>query len=66
MTEELKQLAIQKEAIEKEITELTEQLNTSGFGLSGNLVDKDGFPLNDVDKILNVRTARNRIACMLV
>jgi hypothetical protein len=35
-----------------------------GFGMRGNLVDKQGFPLNDVDKILSVREARNKVARM--
>lgn len=63
MSQELKQLAQRKDEIEKEIKELVEYLNSSGFGLSGNLVDKDGFPLSDVEKILSIRNARNKFAC---
>ena len=35
-----------------------------GFGLKGNIVDKEGFPNADVEKVLAVRDARNKIASM--
>jgi hypothetical protein len=30
----------------------------AGFGVSGNLVDKEGFPIGDVETIISVRQAR--------
>lgn len=33
-------------------------------GLSGGLVDREGYPLADVDKIIAVRQARHRLACL--
>jgi len=62
MRKQLKELIHSKDEMEKEIKELTEFLNIGGFGLRGNLVDKDGFPLEDVNKLLSVREARNKLA----
>ena len=48
--------------MEEEISALTECLTAPGMpGLSGNLVDKEGFPRADID-IPQVRTMRGRIA----
>lgn len=52
-----------KDQIEKEIDELLLALNQDGVGLHGNLVDDEGFPISDVEKILRTRDARHRIAC---
>lgn len=38
------------------------QISSIGVGLKGNLVDKDGFPIDDVNKILLVRELRNKLA----
>ena len=38
----LKNLVAEKDSIEKEIQEITKELNNNGFGLQGNLVDKEG------------------------
>ena len=50
MQDKLKGLAQQKKAIEDEIIELSECLTAEGMpGLSGPLVDKEGFPREDID-----------------
>ena len=41
------------------------QLQQKSVGMSGALVDSDGFPRGDVD-IYAVRKARNRIICTYV
>jgi len=58
----IKTLISQKDEIEKEIKKLTEFLDQGGYGLHKSLVDKDGFPISDVDKILSVRETRGKIA----
>mmetsp|Transcript_15665 Transcript_15665/g.25989 ORF Transcript_15665/g.25989 Transcript_15665/m.25989 type:complete len:204 (+) Transcript_15665:129-740(+) len=58
----VKDLVRRREEIEEEIETLTESLR-SGPGLSGNLIDKDGFPRSDLD-IPSVRSSRNRLACL--
>jgi len=60
--ESLKKLMVKKDEYEKEIQQLTKQLMNQGVGLKGNLVDKDGFPIDDVNKILLVRELRNKLA----
>lgn len=57
-----KALMKRKEEIEKEIKEVNDFLNEKGVGLKGGLVDAEGFPLNDVDKVIAVREARGRNA----
>ena len=37
-------------------------LQQGGVGMSGSLVDSEGFPRSDID-IYAIRTARNRIIC---
>jgi len=59
---DLKELIANKDKVEEEIKALTTFLNTGGFGLRGNLVDKEGFPISDVDKVISVREARNKLA----
>ena len=50
MQDELKSLAQQKKVIEDEIIGLSECLTAEGMpGLSGPLVDKEGFPRDDID-----------------
>jgi len=61
----VKALMAKKDEIEKEIQTLTQQLNQpGGAGLTGNLIDKDGFPIEDVNLVLSSREARHRIACL--
>jgi len=59
---ELKELVARKDDIEKEIRTISLQLDSGGFGLKAPLVDSEGFPINDVDKILATREGRNRLA----
>lgn len=59
-----KELVLKKDEVEREIQELTAYLTAPGMpGLSGGLVDREGYPLADVDKIIAVRQARHRLAC---
>ncbi len=39
-------------------------LRESGFGLKGGLVDKQGFPIEDTEKLISVRQQRNRLAIL--
>ncbi|ESO93880.1 hypothetical protein LOTGIDRAFT_182313 [Lottia gigantea] len=58
---ELKQ---RREDLEKEVTELTDVLETQkGVGLDGPLIDNEGFPRNDID-VYSVRHARHNIICL--
>lgn len=58
--EHLQKLIKQRDDLEVEIEALTSYLNSPGNpGLHGGLVDKDGFPISDVEKILAVRESRN-------
>lgn len=61
----MEELAKKKDEIEREVNELTEFLNSCGpdVGISGKLVDSEGFPRSDID-IYAVRRARNRIAIL--
>lgn len=60
----VRQLVESKDAMEQEIGELMANLTAPGMpGLTGGLVDREGFPLSDVDKLLSVRQARHRLAC---
>eukprot|EP01121_Diplochlamys_sp_Union-15-3_P006390 TRINITY_DN1688_c0_g1_i1.p1 TRINITY_DN1688_c0_g1~~TRINITY_DN1688_c0_g1_i1.p1 ORF type:complete len:100 (+),score=26.70 TRINITY_DN1688_c0_g1_i1:60-359(+) len=57
---ELQALIKQRDEIEAEIEALISYLNAPGNpGLKGGLVDKEGFPIADVQKILSVRESRN-------
>ncbi|KAH8583289.1 p27 like 26S proteasomal subunit with a PDZ domain [Cryptosporidium sp. chipmunk genotype I] len=61
----MEELAKRKDEIEKEVSELMDFLNSCGpdVGISGKLVDSEGFPRSDID-IYAVRKARNRIAIL--
>ena len=78
------QLMEKKEAIERDIKEFSEVLQTvsqvlsmsgskvtfcymqqAGVGMTGPLVDEEGFPRSDID-VYAVRTARNRVICECV
>eukprot|EP00026_Physarum_polycephalum_P016658 Phypoly_transcript_17618.p1 GENE.Phypoly_transcript_17618~~Phypoly_transcript_17618.p1 ORF type:complete len:220 (+),score=35.83 Phypoly_transcript_17618:74-733(+) len=63
----LKQIIASKDAMEKEMEEWHSYLTTGAgarFGYNKPLVDEQGFPDSDVELILSVRQARNRIACL--
>ena len=50
LQDRLKSLAQKKKEIEDEIMTLSECLTAEGMpGLSGSLVDKEGFPREDID-----------------
>ena len=60
----LKELMRKKDEIESNIKTWFEVLNTQGnVGMDEALVDKEGFPRNDID-IVQVRTARHNIICL--
>ena len=62
LQEKLRELDRSKKAMEDEIVALTECLTAPGMpGLSGNLIDSEGFPRADID-IPQVRTMRGRRA----
>jgi 26S proteasome non-ATPase regulatory subunit 9 len=59
--EYLLELDKKRSQIEKEIFDLTEYLTSDGMpGVSGPLVDREGFPFPNID-ITAVRTARNKL-----
>mmetsp|Transcript_14750 Transcript_14750/g.22039 ORF Transcript_14750/g.22039 Transcript_14750/m.22039 type:complete len:200 (-) Transcript_14750:39-638(-) len=61
----IKTLMTEKDKIETEIETLQQVLTTHGFqNPDKKLVDVDGFPLHDLGKVLSVRQARHRIACL--
>jgi len=35
-----------------------------GLGLKGNLIDNEGFPIDDVSLVLETRDARHKLACL--
>eukprot|EP00743_Colponemidia_sp_Colp-15_P002405 GILK01002608.1.p1 GENE.GILK01002608.1~~GILK01002608.1.p1 ORF type:complete len:227 (+),score=24.04 GILK01002608.1:83-682(+) len=62
--EDVLRMMNEKEAIEIEISQLTEELTQPGMpGLKEPLVDREGFPRADID-LFHVRTLRNRLACL--
>lgn len=63
--DEYARLSREKEAAEAEIAGIVEEL-TSGVnpgGVSGPLVDAEGFPRADID-VYRVRHLRHRLACL--
>ncbi len=61
--EYLLELDKKRTELEKEIFDLTDFLNGDGMpGVDGPLIDKEGFPIPNVD-LMAVRTARNRLIC---
>lgn len=60
--QELVKLVETRDQMERRMEELMQALEESGFGLSGGLVDEDGFPISDVPKIIEVRLARKELA----
>ncbi|UJR28601.1 hypothetical protein I4U23_009834 [Adineta vaga] len=62
--EELLVLVKQKDDIENELNELGNELKSQGdIGMTGELVDREGYPRNDID-LVRVRQARQRIICL--
>jgi 26S proteasome non-ATPase regulatory subunit 9 len=61
--ESVRKLIKQKDTMEMEIKQLLNELDSSSAGRTGNLVDKDGFPRNDID-INAIRVMRNRVAIL--
>ena len=58
---ELLDLDKQRKELENEIESLTEFLTSDGMpGVSGSLLDNEGFPLPNIDHMA-VRTARNKL-----
>ncbi|KAL6049639.1 26S proteasome non-ATPase regulatory subunit 9 [Balamuthia mandrillaris] len=63
--EEAKELLRQKDQLEKEIEEVIDYLTGPDMpGLTGGLVDKEGFPIENVELIIAVREARHKLACL--
>jgi len=61
--ESVQALVIEKESLEGEIVALTQTLTgPGGLGRRGGLVDAEGFPLQDVGKLVATATARNQLA----
>jgi hypothetical protein len=63
---ELLALDSRRKAAEEEMELLTQALQSDGVGMSGGLIDADGFPIADTEKILRVRQSRHRLACLRV
>lgn len=61
---ELRELNRQRESLEHEMEALSEALSADNMGgVSGPLVDREGFPRADVD-VHATRTMRHRLACL--
>mmetsp|Transcript_10439 Transcript_10439/g.29724 ORF Transcript_10439/g.29724 Transcript_10439/m.29724 type:complete len:218 (+) Transcript_10439:120-773(+) len=61
--EDFKKLEIERDNLEVEISGLYEYLTQDGMpGVSGSLVDAEGFPRADLD-LYAIRKARHRLAC---
>ncbi|KAG2184123.1 hypothetical protein INT44_009138, partial [Umbelopsis vinacea] len=58
--ENAKALMAKKDSIEAEIREMQANLQTQGVGMDQPLVDREGYPRNDID-VVAVRTARRTI-----
>ncbi|XP_073255532.1 26S proteasome non-ATPase regulatory subunit 9-like [Porites lutea] len=60
----VKDLMAKKDAIEKEIKEFQEVLDSQkGVGMHEKLIDDENYPRSDID-VYTVRVARNRIICL--
>jgi len=59
----LKALANRRDALSSQMLALAEELEATGAGVSGRLVDSEGFPRADVD-LYAVRAARGRLASL--
>lgn len=58
---QLKEMGEQRKLIEEEMEALTATLSTTGAGVTGNLVDAEGFPRADID-VHQTLVHRNRMA----
>ncbi|CAF1980389.1 unnamed protein product [Rotaria magnacalcarata] len=62
--EVLLELIKQKDDIEKELLELGNELKLqNNVGMTGELVDREGYPRNDID-LVRVRQIRQRVICL--
>lgn len=62
--QKVKDLMAKKDAIEKEIKEFQDVLESQkGVGMHGKLIDDENYPRSDID-VYAVRVARNRIICL--
>eukprot|EP00833_Pecoramyces_ruminatium_P016546 jgi/Orpsp1_1/1190578/evm.model.d7180000079871.1 len=61
--EKAQYLMRRKDAMEQEILEWEEILNSHKVGMTGSLLDSEGFPRSDID-IVQIRIARNKIICL--
>ncbi|ORX77968.1 hypothetical protein BCR32DRAFT_328713 [Anaeromyces robustus] len=61
--EKAQYLMKRKDAMEQEIIEWEEILNSHKVGMTGSLLDSEGFPRADID-IVQIRIARNKIICL--
>jgi hypothetical protein len=67
LQQQLQTLAARRKPIEAELEAIASELLSPGpegqaaVGLTGNLIDKDGFPRPDID-IMRITTLRNRMA----
>ncbi|XP_055371625.1 26S proteasome non-ATPase regulatory subunit 9 [Condylostylus longicornis] len=62
--EQTLKLIAEKDKIEQKIKEFGAVLEANGnIGMTGSLIDNEGFPRNDID-VYQVRTARNQIICL--
>lgn len=56
-------LCQRKEAIEVEVECIVEALKSTGAGITGSLVDAEGFPRSDID-VYTTRYQRHRYHCL--
>eukprot|EP00002_Diphylleia_rotans_P022091 TRINITY_DN4319_c0_g1_i1.p2 TRINITY_DN4319_c0_g1~~TRINITY_DN4319_c0_g1_i1.p2 ORF type:complete len:108 (-),score=22.32 TRINITY_DN4319_c0_g1_i1:135-458(-) len=61
--ESTQKLLRQKDDIEKEMSEIRGRLLLTPVGLSGSVIDEQGFPRADID-IPAIRADRHRLACL--
>jgi len=61
--ENIRNLIAKKDAMEKEVMENRKFLDELRVGMTGSLVDSEGFPRSDID-LYAVRNARQRINCL--
>ncbi|XP_013415550.1 26S proteasome non-ATPase regulatory subunit 9-like [Lingula anatina] len=60
----VKELIAQKDALEAELKELMDVLESQGgVGMDGPILDEEQYPRSDID-VYTVRHARHRIACL--
>lgn len=62
--DELLSLYAQRKMMEEEMASIISYLHSTGLGLSGGLIDAEGYPISDTEKIISVRTARNKLAML--